>query len=71
MSDAAACSGCAVGAPLVSVAALSELQVLLDSLHSDSQRGNASMKAMRKEGTDDTKEDAGNKADEPDEPAVL
>jgi hypothetical protein len=71
MSDASSCSGCTVGAPLVSVAALAELHVLLSGLHSDSQRGNASMKEMRRESTNDTKEDAGTKADEPDESAVL
>src|ERR1035441_4376262 len=71
MSDASSCSGCTVGAPLVSVAALAELHVLLSGLHSDSQRGNASMKEMRRESTNDTKEDAGNKADEPAASAVL
>jgi hypothetical protein len=71
MSDASSCSICTVGAPLVSVAALAELRILLGSLHSDSQRGNASMQEMRREGTNDIKEDAGTKADEPDEPAVL
>ncbi len=71
MTDASSCSDCTVGAPLVSVAALAELHVLLGGLHLDSQRGNASVKEMRQESTDDTKEDAGTKADEPDEPAVL
>jgi hypothetical protein len=41
---------------------------LLDSLHSNSQRGNASLKEMRREGKNDTKKNTGNDTDEP---AVL
>jgi len=68
MGDASSCSGCKIGSPLVSIAALAELRLLLDSLHSDSQRGNASVKEMQREGMNDTKENAGGK---PDEPVVL
>jgi hypothetical protein len=57
-----------VGPALTSAAALAELWKLLDSLHSNSQRGTASVKEMRREGTDDTKENVGDNADEP---AVL
>ena len=57
-----------VGLPLASVAARSGLRELLDSLHSNSQRGIASLKEIRREGTNATKEKAG---DEADEPAVL
>ena len=57
-----------LGLPLTSAAALAELRKLLDSLHSNSQRGNASLKEMRREGTNDTKKNTG---DDPDEPAVL
>jgi hypothetical protein len=57
-----------LGSPLTSAAALAQLRTLLDSLHSNSQRGNASLKEVRQETTNDTKEDAGEDADEP---AVL
>ena len=40
---------------LTSAAALAELRKLLDSLHSNSQRGNASLKEIRREDTNDTK----------------
>src|SRR6201990_2984933 len=48
-----------VGPPLTSAAALAELRKLLDSLHSNSQRGNASLKEMRREGTSDIKKNTG------------
>jgi hypothetical protein len=48
-----------VGPALTSAAALAELRKLLDSLHSNSQRGNASLKQMRREGKNDTKKDTG------------
>ena len=48
--------------------ALAELRKLLDSLHSNSQRGTASLKEMRREDANDTKEGT---RDNPDEPAVL
>jgi hypothetical protein len=54
-----------VGSPLTSAAALAELRILLNSLHSNSQRGNASLKEMRRENMKDTKENAGDDADEP------
>ena len=57
-----------VGPALTSAAALAELRKLLDSLHSNSQRGNASLKEMRREDTNDAKENTG---DDTDEPAVL
>jgi hypothetical protein len=57
-----------VGPPLTSAAALAELRKLLDSLHSNSQRGNASLKEIRREDTNDNKENTG---DDTDEPAVL
>jgi hypothetical protein len=57
-----------VGPAMTSAAALAELRKLLDSLHSNSQRGTASVKEMRREGTNDTKE---NVEDNADEPAVL
>ena len=54
-----------VGPAMTSAAALAELRKLLDSLHSNSQRGNASLKEMRREGTNDTKEKTGRDTDEP------
>jgi hypothetical protein len=57
-----------VGPALTSVAALAELRKLLDSLHSNSQRGNASLKEMRRENTNATEKNTG---DDPDEPDVL
>jgi hypothetical protein len=57
-----------VGPPLTSAVALAELRNLLDSLHSKSQRGTASLKEMRREGKNATKENTG---DDTDEPAVL
>ena len=54
-----------VGPPLASAAALAELRKLLDTLHSNSQRGNASLKEMRREDTNDAKENARDDADEP------
>lgn len=63
ITDATKSPDFTVGAPLTSAAALAELRKLLDSLHSNSQRGE-----VRGEGTNDTKE---NVADHADEPAVL
>lgn len=57
-----------VGPAMTSAVALAELRKLLDSLLSNSQRGNASLKEMRREGTNDTEENVGDNADEP---AVL
>ena len=57
-----------VGPALTSAAALAELRKLLDSLHSNSQRGNASLREMRREGTSDIKKNTG---DDTDEPTVL
>jgi hypothetical protein len=60
----------AVGVPLTSATALSELRALLDSLRSDPQRANQSLTGVLLEGTNDTdKKTIGN--GEPDEPAVL
>jgi hypothetical protein len=53
-----------VGPALTSAAALAELWTLLDSLHSNSQRDNASLEEMRREDTNDGKENNGNNADE-------
>jgi hypothetical protein len=53
---------------MASAAALAELRKLLDSLHSNSQRGNASLKEMRRE--EDTNATEKNTGD-PDEPDVL
>lgn len=57
-----------IGSPMTSASALAELRKLLDSLHSNSQRGNASLKEMRREDTNATEKNTG---DDPDEPAVL
>jgi hypothetical protein len=57
-----------VGPPLISAAALTQLWTLLDGLRSNSQRDNASLKGMRREDMNDTKE---NTRGESDEPAVL
>jgi hypothetical protein len=57
-----------IGSVLTSAAALAELRILLDSLHSNSQRGNASLKEMPREATNATKK---NTRDDTDEPAVL
>jgi hypothetical protein len=54
-----------LGPVLTSAAALTELWTLLDSLHSNSQRGIASLKEMRREDTNDTKENDGDNTDEP------
>ena len=53
---------------LTSAAALAELRKLLDSLHSNSQRGTASTKEMRREDKNALKE---NTAADTDEPAAL
>src|SRR4051812_50227284 len=45
-----------VGPALTSAAAPAELLKMLDSLHSNSQPGNASLKRMRRGGTKETKE---------------
>jgi hypothetical protein len=68
IADPTRSSNFTVGPALTSAAALAELWTLLDSLHSNSQRGTASVIEMRREGTDVTKEDVGDNADEP---AVL
>ena len=57
-----------VGPAMTSASALAELRKLLDSLHSNSQRGNASLKEMRREDTNATEKNTG---DDPDEPDVL
>ena len=57
-----------VGPPLTSAAALAQLWTLLAGLRSNSQRDNPSLKGMRREDTNDTKENA---RGESDEPAVL
>src|ERR1700709_1390213 len=51
-------------APLTSAAALGELRQLLDSLHSNSQRGNASLNEMRREDKNEAKENTGDGTDE-------
>ena len=53
-----------VGPPLTSAAALAQLRTLLDGLRSNSQRDNASLKGMRREDTNDTKENARDESDE-------
>lgn len=57
-----------VGVPLVSAGALAELRALLDHLHSGSQRGNRSLKEVRIDAANDTKESPGH---DPDESSVL
>jgi hypothetical protein len=64
IADPTKCPNFTIGPPLTSAAALAQLRTLLDSLHSNSQRGNASLKEMRREVTNETKEDAGEDADE-------
>jgi hypothetical protein len=54
-----------LGPALASAAALAELRKLLDSLHSNSQRGNASLKEIRREDTNDAKKNTGDGTDEP------
>ena len=68
ITDPATNANVSVGAPQTSAAALAELRTLLDSLHSNSQRGNASLKEMPREATNATKK---NTRDDTDEPAVL
>jgi hypothetical protein len=68
IADATKAPHFTVGPPLTSAAALSQLWTLLDGLRSNSQRDNASLKGMRREDTNDTKENA---RDESDEPTVL
>ena len=68
IADPTKCSNSTIGSPLTSAAALAQLRTLLDSLHSNSQRGNASLTEMRREGTNATKKDI---RDDTDEPAVL
>ena len=65
MADPAKSSNFTVGPALTSAAALAELRKLLDSLQSNSQRGNASLKEMPREGTNDTGENTRDKTDEP------
>ena len=68
VADASRNAGFVVGSPMTSVMALAELRALLDHLHSDSQRGKASLKEMRTDAANDPEKDANN---DPDEPAVL
>jgi len=65
ITDPATNANVSVGAPLTSAAALAELRTLLDSLHSNSPRRDASLLKIRREGTNDTKENAGENPDEP------
>jgi hypothetical protein len=53
---------------MTSAAALAELRNVLDSLHSNSQRGNASLKEMQLEDANATEKNTG---EDPDEPDVL
>lgn len=70
IAEASSTTEFAVGLPLTSAVALSELRALLDSLRSDLQRANQSLTGVLLEGTNDTdKKTIGN--GEPDEPAVL
>jgi hypothetical protein len=68
IADPTNSSNFTIGPALTSAAALAALRKLLDSLHSDSQRGNASLKETRREVTNDTEK---NTRDDTDEPAVL
>ena len=68
IADATKSPNFTVGPPLTSAVALAELRKLLDSLHSNSQRGTASLKEMRREDTNGAKENTG---DDTDELAVL
>src|SRR5437660_10822688 len=54
-----------VGPAMTSAVALAELRKLLDSLLSNSQRGNASLKEMRREDTNATENHTGDDQDEP------
>ena len=56
IADPTKSSNFTVGPAMTSAAALAELRKLLDSLHSNSQRGNASLKEMRREDTNDYQE---------------
>jgi hypothetical protein len=66
--DAVKASDITVGTPVASAAALDELRLLLDGLHSDSKRDKASLKPVLKERTSESKRTA---IDQPDEVAVL
>ena len=55
IADPTKCPNFTIGPALTSAAALAELRKLLDSLHSNAQRGNASLKEMRREGTNEGK----------------
>jgi hypothetical protein len=68
IADAAKTSGVAVGAPLVSAAALAELHILLDQLRLGAKRDKASQQPALKERTNDTQRTS---IDDADEPAVL
>src|ERR1700722_18713947 len=68
IADTTKSTNFSVGPAMTSAAALAELRKLLDSLHSNSQRGNASLKEMRREDTNATEKNTG---DDPDEPDVL
>ena len=64
VADAVRGAAFTAGLPLVSAVALAELRALLDSLHSGSQRVNASLHEVRKECTNESSKDANNDADE-------
>jgi hypothetical protein len=66
VADPAESLNITVGTPLTSAAALAELRTLLDSVHSSTRH--ASLREMRREGTNDTEE---NLRAEPDESTVL
>jgi hypothetical protein len=52
------------GTPLASAAALTDLWILLSSLHSGSDRGNAAQRKVRSDESNAAKKDAGDGADE-------
>jgi hypothetical protein len=54
-----------LGPALTSAAALDDLRHLLDSLHSTSRRGNASLKEIQRENTNHAEENTGDGTDEP------
>ena len=68
IADPTKSSNFTVGPAMTSAGALAELRKLLDSLHSNSQRGNASLKELRREDTNATEKNTG---DDPNEPDVL
>jgi len=68
MADAAQSSAVTVGSPFASVAALTALRTLLDTLHSAPKRDKASLEPAYKERTNDTQRTT---MDDTDEPAAL